>query len=86
MCCYVTARTLDYTVRQIFKKNHSHLNFILFDCLIWLCLYTVIYICISMGGQLDENFLPVSLPHKYILIVTLITCFVVNKFLSLFSQ
>jgi len=39
-----------------------------------------------MGGQLDENFLPGSLPHKYILIVTLITCFVVNKFLSLLSQ
>jgi len=54
------------------------------DCLIWLCLYIVIYICISMGGQLDGNFLPDSLPHKFILIVTLIICFVVNKFLSLF--
>jgi len=35
-----------------------------------------------MGGQLDGNFLPGSLPHKFILIVTLIICFVVNKFLS----
>jgi len=32
-----------------------------------------------MGGQLDGNF-PGSLPHKFILIVTLIICFVVNKF------
>ena len=36
-----------------------------------------------MGDQLDGNFLPGSLPHKFILIVTLIICFVVNKFLSL---
>ena len=36
-----------------------------------------------MGGQLDGNFLPGSLPHKFILIVILIICFVVNKFLSL---
>jgi len=36
-----------------------------------------------MGGQLDGNFLPGSLPHKFILIVTLIISFVVNKFLSL---
>ena len=28
-------------------------------------------ICISMGGQLDGNFLPGSLPHKFILIVTI---------------
>ena len=35
-----------------------------------------------MGGQLDGNFVPGSLPHKFILIVTLIICFVVNKFLS----
>ena len=35
-----------------------------------------------MGGQLDGNFLPGSLPHKFILIVTSIICFVVNKFLS----
>ena len=35
-----------------------------------------------MGGQLDGNFLPGSLPHKFILIVILIICFVVNKFLS----
>jgi len=40
-----------------------------------------------MGGQLDGNF-PGSLPHKFILIVTLIICFVVNKFffLSLFLK
>jgi len=38
-----------------------------------------------MGGQLDGNFLPGSLPHKYILIVTLIMCFVVHKFLFLFT-
>jgi len=39
-----------------------------------------------MGGQLDGNFLPGSLPHKFVLIVTSIICFVVNKFsLSLFS-
>ena len=36
-----------------------------------------------MGGQLDGNFLPGSLPHKFILFVTLILCFVVNKFLYL---
>ena len=36
-----------------------------------------------MGGQLDGNFLPGSLPHKFILIVTSIICFVMNKFLSL---
>ena len=36
-----------------------------------------------MGGQLDGNFLPVSLSDKFILIVTLIICFVVNKFFSL---
>ena len=30
-----------------------------------------------MGGQLDGNFLPGSLPHKFILFVTLIICFVV---------
>jgi len=33
-------------------------------------------------GQLDGDFLPGSLPHKFILVVTLIICFVVNKFLS----
>ena len=27
-----------------------------------------------MGGQLDGNFLPGSLPHKFILIVTSIIC------------
>jgi len=38
-----------------------------------------------MGSQLDGNFLPGSLPHKFILIVILIICFVVNNFfLSLF--
>jgi len=36
-----------------------------------------------MGGQLNGNFLPGSLPHKSILFVTLIICFVVNKFLSI---
>jgi len=36
-----------------------------------------------MGGQLDGNFFPGSLPHKFILIVTSIICFVVNKFISL---
>jgi len=36
-----------------------------------------------MGGQLDGNFLSDSLPHKFILFVTLIICFVVKKFLSL---
>ena len=36
-----------------------------------------------MGGQLDGNFLPSSLSHKFILIVTLLICFVVNKFFSL---
>ena len=36
-----------------------------------------------MGGQLDGNFLAGSLPHKFILIVTLIICFVVNQFFSL---
>ena len=41
-----------------------------FDCLIWLCLYRIIYIYISTGGQLDGNFLPGSLPHKFILFVT----------------
>jgi len=35
-----------------------------------------------MGGQLAGNFLRGSLPHKFILIVILIICFVVNKFLS----
>jgi len=38
---------------------------------------------LELGGQLDGNFLPGSLPHKFILILTLIICFVVNKFLSL---
>jgi len=38
-----------------------------------------------MGGQLDGNFLPGSLPHEFILIVILIICFVVNKFISLSS-
>ena len=38
-----------------------------------------------MGGQLDGNFLPGSLPHKFILTVTLIICFVVNIFFSLSS-
>ena len=33
-----------------------------------------------MGGQLGGNFLPDSLPHKFILIVTSIICFVVNNF------
>jgi len=36
--------------------------------------------CISMGGQLDGTFLHGSLPHKFILFITLIVCFVVNKF------
>ena len=36
-----------------------------------------------MGGQLDGNFLPGSLSHKFILLVTLIICFVVNNFFSL---
>jgi len=36
-----------------------------------------------MGGQLDGNFLPGSLPHKFILFVTLIICFAVNIFFSL---
>ena len=36
-----------------------------------------------MGGQLDGSFLPDSLPQKFILLVTLIVCFVVNKFLCL---
>ena len=45
-----------------------------------LCLYRIIYICISMDGQLDGNFLPGSLPHKFILFVTLVICFVVNNF------
>jgi len=36
-----------------------------------------------MGGQLDGNFLPSSLPHKFTLIVTSIVCFVVNNFFSL---
>ena len=36
-----------------------------------------------MGGQLDGNFLPGSLPHKFILIVTSIICFLVNKFLNI---
>ena len=36
-----------------------------------------------MGGQLDGNFLPGSLPHKISLIVTLIICSVVNNFCSL---
>ena len=39
--------------------------------------------CISMDGQLDGNFLPGSLPHKFILFVTLIISFVVNNFFSL---
>ena len=38
---------------------------------------------LELGGQLDGNFLPGSLPHKFIWILTLIICFVVNKFLSL---
>jgi len=36
-----------------------------------------------MGGQLDGNFLSGSLPHKFILIVTSIICFVVNNFFFL---
>jgi len=36
-----------------------------------------------MGGQLDGNFLPGSVSHKFFSIVTLIICFVVNKFFSL---
>jgi len=36
-----------------------------------------------MGNQLDGNFLPGSLPYKFILIVTSIICYVVNKFISL---
>jgi len=36
-----------------------------------------------MSGQLDGNFRPGSLPHKFILIVILIICFVVNKFIFL---
>jgi len=39
-----------------------------------------------MGGQLDGNFLPVSLSDKFILIVTLIICFVVNKFFLSISR
>jgi len=39
-------------------------------CLISLCYIQNNIICISMGGQLDGNFLPGSLPHKFILIVT----------------
>jgi len=52
-----------------------------FGLIVWFpcVVYRIIYICISMGGQLDGNF-PGSLPHKFILIVTLIICFVVNKF------
>jgi len=38
-----------------------------------------------MGGQIDGNFLPGSLPHKFILIVTSIICLVVNNFFSLSS-
>jgi len=38
-----------------------------------------------MGNQLDGNFLPGSLPYKFILIVTSIICYVVNKFISLSS-
>jgi len=38
---------------------------------------------ISMGSQLDGNFLPGSMPHKFILFVTLTICFVVNTFFSL---
>jgi len=48
-----------------------------------LCLYRIIYICISMGGQLDGNFLPGSLPHKFILFVTLTICFVVTYSLKI---
>ena len=33
-----------------------------------------------MGGQLDGDFLPGSQPHKFILIVTSIICFVMNNF------
>ena len=36
-----------------------------------------------MGSQLDGKFLPGSLPHKFILIVILIICFVVNNFFSI---
>ena len=43
----------------------------------WEC----VCVC-GMGGQLYGNFLPGSLSHKFILIVILIICFVVNKFLS----
>jgi len=39
-----------------------------------------------MGGQLDGNFLPVSLSDKFILIVTLIICFVVNNFFLYLSN
>jgi len=39
-----------------------------------------------MGGQLDGNFLPGSLPHKFILTVTLIIWFVVNNFFSLSTE
>jgi len=39
-------------------------------CLISLCYMQNNIICISMGGQLDGNFRPGSLPHKFILIVT----------------
>jgi len=56
-----------------------------FGLIVWFgcVIYRIIYICISMGGQLDGNFLTGSLPYKYILLVTLIICFVVNKFFSL---
>jgi len=46
-------------------------------------LYRIIDICISVGGQLDGNVFPGSLPHKFISFVTLIISFVVNKFLFL---
>ena len=36
----------------------------------------------GLGGQLDGNFLPGSLPHKFILFVALIICFVVNNFFT----
>ena len=40
-----------------------------------------------MSGQLDGNFLPGSLPHKFILFLTLITFLVVNNcFFSLYTN
>jgi len=47
-----------------------------FGLIVWFrcVIYRIIYIYISMGGQLDGNFLPGSLPHKFVSIVTSIIC------------